>query len=103
MRDNGNLADDAYRILLDNIVLGETAIGASNTFAASNLRKGSHNLTLIAIIAPDNVATYEINLSDGLTFSDGSTRRATDPSPGANAPLLPQGGSITFSIVVPSQ
>jgi murein DD-endopeptidase MepM/ murein hydrolase activator NlpD len=93
VRDNGNLADDAFSIAIDGLVVCTTSIGASNTCAVGNLRPGTKTLSLTAVIAPDNVGTYEITLGNGLTFSDGSTQRS-----GA----IPQGAAVAYSIIVPS-
>jgi murein DD-endopeptidase MepM/ murein hydrolase activator NlpD len=93
VRDNGNLADDAFRVTIDGILVCTTSIGASNTCAVGNLRPGTKTLSLTAVIAPDNVGTYEISLSNGLTFSDGSTIRSGS---------IPQGAAAAYSIVVPS-
>ncbi|MDZ4262531.1 MAG: M23 family metallopeptidase, partial [Pseudomonadota bacterium] len=92
VRDNGTLADDAFILAINGLVVCRTAIGASNTCAVGNLRPGTATLTLTAIIAPDNVGTYEISLADGLTFGDGSTVRSG---------TLPQGGAALFSISIP--
>lgn len=93
VRDNGTLADDAFRVSLDGAVLGTTAIGASNTFAVNNIRSGTHTLTILCTIAPDDVGTYEITLSQGLTFSGGGTSRSG---------TLTQGGTVTFTINAPN-
>ena len=92
VRDNGNIADDAFEVYLDGILIGSTAIGASNTLAINNLIPGNHTLRLVAIVAPDNVGTYEIRLSDGLTFA-GSLSVVSG--------VISQGGSATYTIVVP--
>lgn len=92
VRDNGNLADDAFQVFLDNILIGSTSIGASNTLAVNNLKSGNHQLRITAVIAPDNVGTFEISLSDGLTFLGGGT---------VMSGVLTQGGSASFTIVVP--
>jgi murein DD-endopeptidase MepM/ murein hydrolase activator NlpD len=92
--DNGAAADDAFEVFLDGLLIGQTTIGGTNTIAAGNLRSGNHTLTIIAIIAPDNVGTLGVTLSDGVTFSDGSTTRSE---------VLPQGGQVTYEIIVPSQ
>ena len=93
VRDNGTLADDAFRVTLDGIVLGTTAIGDSNTFAANNIRSGTHTLTILCTIAPDDVGTYEVTLAQGLTFGGGggTSRSGT----------LVQGGSESFTIIAP--
>jgi murein DD-endopeptidase MepM/ murein hydrolase activator NlpD len=94
VRDNGSAADDAFQVFMDNNLIGSTEIGASNTLAVNNLIPGNHQLKITAIIAPDNVGTYEITLNDGLTFSGG----------GASASgILAQGASTTFTIAVPQQ
>lgn len=94
VRDNGTLADDAFQVFLDDILIGSTSIGASNTLAVNNLIPGNHQLKITAIIAPDNVGTYEITLNDGLTFSGDGT---------STSGILAQGASATFTIVVPQQ
>jgi murein DD-endopeptidase MepM/ murein hydrolase activator NlpD len=93
VRDNGTAADDAFRVSLDGTVLGTTAIGASNTFAVNNIRAGMHTLAIVCTIAPDDVGTYEVTLSQGLTFSGGGTSRSG---------TLTQGGTITFTINAPA-
>ncbi|HEU0299463.1 MAG TPA: M23 family metallopeptidase, partial [Longimicrobium sp.] len=93
VRDNGNLADDAFAVYLDGHLIGQTAIGASNSIALNNLIPGSHTLRVTAIIAPDNVGTYEVILSNGITFAGGGTRASG---------TIPQGGSATGTIIVPS-
>lgn len=92
VRDNGPLADDAFSIAINGLVVCRTAIGASNTCAVGNLRSGTATLTLVTIIAPDNVGTYEISLADELTFSDGSAIRSGTSH---------QGESVSFSILIP--
>lgn len=93
VRDNGSLADDAFIVSIDGLEVCRTAIGASNTCAIGNLRPGIATLTIAAFIAPDNVGTYEIILSEGLSFADGSIIRSG---------TLPQGGSASFTINIPS-
>jgi murein DD-endopeptidase MepM/ murein hydrolase activator NlpD len=93
VRDNGNLADDAFAVYLDGILIGQTAIGASNSIALNNLIPGTRTLSVTAIIAPDNVGTLEIILSSGITFAGGGTTRST---------TIPQGGAVVYNIIVPS-
>jgi murein DD-endopeptidase MepM/ murein hydrolase activator NlpD len=93
VRDNGNLADDAFSVAIDGKVVCTTAIGASNTCAVGKLKPGTKTLTLTAVIAPDDVGTYEIILGDKLTFSNGSTQVSG---------VIPQGGSASYSIIVPA-
>lgn len=93
VRDNGNLADDAFSVAIDGLVVCTTSIGASNTCAVGSLRPGTHTLSLTVVIAPDNVGTFEITLGDGLTFSDGSTVQSGAP---------PQGAAVSWLITVPS-
>ncbi len=92
VRDNGSVADDAFTVLINGLQVCSTTIGASNTCAVGNLRSGTATLTIIANIAPDDVGTYEVTLSDGLTFSDGTTVRSS---------TLPQDGSASFPINIP--
>lgn len=93
VRDNGNLADDAFSVSINGIQVCTTAIGQSNTCAVGNLKPGTLTLTIVAIVAPDNVGTYQIDLGSGLTFASGGTTRSG---------TLPQGGSISFLINVPA-
>jgi len=90
--DNGNLADDAFSVAINGLVVCTTTIGASNTCAVGNLRAGNATLTLTVVVAPDNVGTYQITLADGLTFSDSSTTRSG---------TAPQGGTASFPILIP--
>jgi len=50
-------------------------------------------LTIVAVVAPDDVGTYQISLAQGLTFSDGTAVRSG---------TIPQGGSASFSVIVPA-
>ncbi len=90
--DNGNVADDAFAVYIDGLFLGQTTIGGTNTLAAGNLRSGSHTLTIICVIAPDDVGTLGVSLADGVTFTDGSTSRSE---------VLEQGAQISYEIIVP--
>ncbi len=90
--DNGSLADDAFKVSINGLVVCTTSIGASNTCGIGNLRSGTASLVITAVIAPDNVGTYQIDLAEGLTFSDESTSRSS---------TLPQGGTDTYSILIP--
>jgi murein DD-endopeptidase MepM/ murein hydrolase activator NlpD len=93
VRDNGNLADDSFDLYLDGVLIGSTAIGASNSIALNNLRPGEKELKLTSVIAPDNLATYEILLDNGITFLDGSTSVSS---------TLDEGASVTWKIIVPT-
>lgn len=93
VKDNGTLADDAFSVSINGIVVCKTAIGQSNTCAVGNLKAGTVTLTLTAIIAPDDVGTYQIDLGSGLTFVTGGTTRSG---------TLPQGGSVSFLVNVPA-
>ena len=95
--DSGAVADDAFSISIDGFYIGETAVGASNTLAVSNLRAGQHTLTLTVIYAPDNLGTYTIILQDGWTFSDGSTSKSYQDT---GAPG--QGASLSWTFTVPN-
>lgn len=69
---------------------------ASSSFKAilnsQDVMPGTATLCIKAIVAPDNVGTFEVSLGDGLTFQDGSTSRSG---------TLPQGGSTAFAITIP--
>jgi murein DD-endopeptidase MepM/ murein hydrolase activator NlpD len=90
--DSGSLADDAFGVAIDGFSIGQTAIGASNTLAISNLKVGQHTLTLTVLTAPDNVGTYTVQLNDGLRFTDGSTSKSGS---------APQGATLNWAFVVP--
>lgn len=94
IRDNGNIADDAFEIYLDDNFLGATEIGASNSVVASNLKPGNKNLTLKCTVAPDNVGTYEVILNSGLTFVAGGAIMSG---------TIARGQSITWPIVIPQK
>lgn len=90
--DSGSLADDAFGVAIDGFSIGQTAIGASNTLAISNLKVGQHTLTLHVLVAPDNVGTYTVMLNDGLKFADGSTVKSGS---------APAGATLSWGFVVP--
>lgn len=92
VRDNGNLADDAFTIFINSREVCRTSIGASNNCIVGSLRRGSATLAIRADIAPDNVGTYQITLSQGLTFADGTTSRSS---------TVAQGGTHQYTINVP--
>ena len=90
--DNGTAADDAFSISFNGKAICSTTIGATNNCALGALRSGTATLTITATIAPDNIGTYEIALSGGIKFSDASTKVSG---------TLAQGGSASFTIVIP--
>ncbi|MFK7893099.1 MAG: M23 family metallopeptidase [Granulosicoccus sp.] len=92
VRDDGSLADDAFEVLLDGVRLGATDIGASNNFALSNLIPGNKELSITAIVAPDDVGTLEITLDDGITFVDGNNYLSA---------RLEQFETRTYTIIIP--
>lgn len=81
--DSGSEADDAFGVLIDGFFIGQTAVGATNTLAVSNLRVGEHRLTLDVLVAPDNAGTYTVQLNDGLLFTDGSASKTGTAGAGA--------------------
>ncbi len=91
LSDNGKLADDAFSLSIDGINIGVTEIGASNTFAINNLRKGEHVIKIDAVVVPDEVGTLQIDLGEGVTFKDGTQSISAELAPG---------GSVTYTIVV---
>lgn len=90
--DSGSLADDAFGVAIDGFTIGQSAIGASNTLAISNLKVGQHTLTLTVVVAPDNVGTYTVRLNDGLKFTDGSTFKSGS---------APAGATLSWGFIVP--
>lgn len=89
--DNGTLADDAFSLTLDGILIGATDIGASNTFAINNLRRGEHTIRIDATIVPDDVGTMQVDLGEGVAFSDNTKSRSVAMDPG---------GSVEYTITV---
>jgi murein DD-endopeptidase MepM/ murein hydrolase activator NlpD len=92
IRDNGTLADDAFSIFLNDVLLGSTQIGGANSIAISNLRPGKQVLKITCTVAPDNVGTYEIILSNGIIFESAGTRVSG---------TLARGASLSWNISVP--
>jgi murein DD-endopeptidase MepM/ murein hydrolase activator NlpD len=89
--DNGTAADDAFSVTLDGQQICSTTIGAANNCALGQLRPGTYTLGLTAFIAPDNVGTYLIVLSNPSMSINGSS---------SVSGTLPQGGTTDFSLVV---
>jgi len=92
VRDNGSLADDAFSVSVNGKQICVTAIGASNSCAIGALRSGNATLSITATIAPDDVGTYEIALSGGITFLDGSSTVSG---------TMGQGATVSFVITIP--
>ena len=92
VRDNGSAADDAFSVAVSGKTICTTNIGASNSCSLGALRTGSATLSIKATVAPDDVGTYEIILSGGLAFQDGSV---------AVSGTLPQGTTASFIIGIP--
>lgn len=92
VRDNGALADDAFAVAVNGKPICTTTIGASNRCSIGALRPGSATLSITATVAPDDVGTYEITLSGGLTFQDGSVTVSG---------TMAQGATASFVILVP--
>ncbi|RMX05731.1 hypothetical protein D8I35_11175 [Corticibacter populi] len=93
VNDNGNVADDIFEVALDGTVVGRTNKGGSGQFRLKDLRPGERTLTLTTIEDDAPPGTYEITLSDGLTFANGSTYRSG---------TLSLGASTSFTVIVPS-
>lgn len=94
IRDNGNDADDAFEAYLNDIFIGKTEIGASNTIALSGLRAGEKKLKVKCIVAPDNKGTLEIVLNEGILFNDGQDYYSA---------VIPENDSVVLDIVIPSE
>ncbi|MDP3669709.1 MAG: PKD domain-containing protein [Telluria sp.] len=90
--DNGTLADDAFSVSVNGKQICVTAIGASNSCAIGALRSGNATLSITATIAPDDVGTYQIALSGGITFLDGSSTVSG---------TMGQGATVSFVIAIP--
>jgi len=76
------------------VVICTTAIGARNTCATGNLRPGAAVLTIVGVVVPDNIGTYEVTLNDGVTFADGSTYVSS---------IVQRGASANYNIVIPAR
>lgn len=92
VRDNGSAADDAFHVFLNGTKVCETSIGGSNNCSLGRLRTGNYTLGLLCVVAPDNLGTYEISLSNGLKFADGSTSKSD---------TMDEGEHIDFPLVAP--
>ncbi|MFI3262765.1 MAG: hypothetical protein R3Y26_07635 [Rikenellaceae bacterium] len=71
--DNGNWADDAYEVYLNDHLIGTTDIGAINNIGIDNLNPGYAILMVKCIVAPDDVGTLGITLNNGITIYGEST------------------------------
>ena len=89
--DNGPVADDAFSVSINGRQICTTEIGASNTYAMGALRYGNATLSITATIAPDDVGTYGIALSGGITFQDGSSTVSG---------TMGQGATVSFVIII---
>lgn len=89
--DNGNIADDAFSILLDGRPICSTAIGAANNCPIGLLRIGNYVLTLKVDVAPDDVGTYLIQSN--------ASNMTIDGQPTASG-SLPQGSQQNFNLQV---
>ena len=92
VRDDGSLADDAFEVSIDGDVIGTTDVGQRNNFAVNNLIPGPHTLAVKGVVVPDNIGTYEVVLSEGVVFDDGTARRSG---------TVPTGGVASFAIRAP--
>ncbi len=92
LRDNGNLADDAFVLTIDGVEILRTERGGEATQRTGPLRLGDHDLKLVCLEAPDNVGTYEVILSRRTVFKTGDQRRRSG--------TLPQNGELNVKITV---
>lgn len=90
--DNGPEPDDIFEIELDGIILGRTNKGGSGQFRVKDLRPGEHVLKLTTVEDDYPPGTWQIDLADGVTFSDGTTRKS-------GSTYL--NDSVTFTLIVP--
>ena len=92
VRDNGNTPDDIFEVALDGAVLGRTTKGGTGQFRVSSLRPGNHTLRVATVEDDDPPGTWQVSLSDGLIFSDGTTTKEG---------LLTLGNFVTFTLIAP--
>tara|TARA_R110002049_G_scaffold259252_1_gene435025 strand:- start:1412 stop:3055 length:1644 start_codon:yes stop_codon:yes gene_type:complete len=85
------VADDAFAVFLDEVKLGETALGGANTLAASNLRSGTATLR-IQFIEGGGCGSFLAELSDGLTFEGGGISRED---------CIGLGSSASYAVIIP--
>jgi murein DD-endopeptidase MepM/ murein hydrolase activator NlpD len=90
--DNGSLLDDVFELAIDGVVIGRTMIGTAQSIAVGNLISGTRNLRVTAVVAPDNIGTFFVNLKPPLSFVDGGVTRSGS---------IEQGGTATYSVIVP--
>lgn len=90
--DNGAAPDDIFEVTLDSVLLGRTTKGGSGQFRLSSLRPGVRQLTIKTVEDDSPPGTYAIELSDSLTFEDGTSFK----SGGLNL-----GSSVSYNVTVP--
>jgi len=98
VRDSGYQADDSFAVYVDVYRLCETEIGQLNTCAVNFLRPGLHTLTLEILVAPDGYGTYNVKLSDGWMFVDGTTSKDASQ---LNGFWPPEGWKGSWNFTVP--
>lgn len=91
IRDNGSLADDAFSVALDGVVVCTTTIGAQNSCELGQLAPGTYELAITATIAPDDTGTFEIQITSPNMTIDGRTSVTGS---------LREGASMSFELVV---
>lgn len=94
IRDNGTLADDAFSVSLNGTGVCQTSIGAANSCALGQLRPGNYALVITAVIAPDDVGTFEISVASDSNMAINGIRSVSG--------TVPQGGSAAYTLNVPS-
>ncbi len=85
--DSGSLKDDAFELYIDGSYIGATPPGASNLFSIENLASGSHQMSIVVKLAPDNIGTYTARLFGGASFSDGTDTKTGYPKEGVTVKL----------------
>lgn len=101
--DNGDASDseDVFSVTLDGGSLGFAAKGSSGSYDVNNLSPGTHTISVTYVDqgndgeTGDPPASLEIDLNNGLTFSDGTTTVSQDN--------LPFNVAQSYTIVVPTK
>lgn len=95
--DTGPEKDDVFRLSIDGVSRGDTPKGSKRYYELDNLTLGFHTVEVFVVHDISPPGTFTLTLYGGAIFEDGSTQydcEKYDTCPG-------QGGSRTFTIIVP--
>jgi murein DD-endopeptidase MepM/ murein hydrolase activator NlpD len=86
--DNGPIADDAFEVTLDGIVICTTSIGGTSNCGIGALRSGAYSLVLKVLIAPDDVGTFQITSNSPGLLVNGSNSVSGEGPEGSSFPFV---------------